>query len=320
MAAVAVSDLVVDILDVVEESALLEVGDYRLAALEAIHAAVLRAGELVHVGVVGHDVDFLKAVALADEEVVGVVRRRDLHDARAELAVDVVVAYDGDLAPGEREDDRLADEVRIAVVLGVHRNRRVARKSLGTRRRDHDVVLVRLALHALSAPDDGIPDIPEMSVVGLVLDFVVCERRAAPRTPVDDVVSLVDETLVVKLREHLRDGARAALVEREALTLPVCRVAEHALLVDNRPAILLLPLPDALEELLAPEVLAALPLLLERLLYDVLRRDARVVGAGEPQRVPALHAAPPDQDVLDRLVERMAHVQYARHVRRRDYD
>ena len=320
MAAVAVADLVVDVLDVVEVAARLEVLDDRLAALPAVHAAVLLAGELVHVGVVGHDVYLGESMALADEEVVRVVRGSYLHDAGAELAVDVVVADDGYLAPGERQDDRLPDEVHVALVLRVHGNCRVARESLGARRRHHDVVLVRLARRALRAPDYGIANVPEVAVVGLVLDFVVCKRRAAPRAPVHDVVALVDKPLVVEPAEHLRDGLGAALVEREALALPVGGVAEHALLVDDRAAILPLPFPDALHERLAPQVLAALALLLERLLDHVLRGDAGVVGARQPERVPALHAAPPDEDVLYGLVERVAHVEYARHVRRRDHD
>ena len=319
MAAVAVTDLVVDVLDVVEEATRVEVLDDRLAALPAVHAAVLLAGELVHVRVVGHDVDLGEAVALADEEVVGVVRGRDLHDAGAELAVDVVVGDDGDLAAGERQDNRLADEVRVAVVLRVHRDRGVAGQRLGTRRRDHHVVLVWLALDALQAPHDRIAHVPEVAVVGLMLHLVVGERRAAARAPVDDVVALVDEPLVVELGEDLGDGAGAALVEGKAFASPVGRVAKHALLVDERAAVLLLPLPHALEELLAPEVLAALALLLERLLDDVLGGDAGVVGAGQPQRVAPLHPAPPDQDVLDGLVEGVPHVEDARHVRRRDH-
>ena len=320
VAAVAVPDLVVEVFDVVEEPARLEVLDDDLAALPAVHAAVFRAGELVHVSVVGHDVDLLEVVALADEEVVRIVRRRDLHDARTELAVNVVVADHGDLAARQRQDHGLADKVRIALVLRIHRNGRIARQRLRTRRRDHHVVLVRLARRTFRAPDDRILDVPEVTVVRLVLDLVVRERRAAARTPVDDVVALVDEALVKELLEDLQHRAVAAVVEREALALPVRRVAEHALLVDDRAAVLALPLPDALEELLAPEVLTALALLLERLLDDILRGDAGVVCAGEPEGVAALHAAPADEDVLNRLVERVAHVQNARHVRRRNND
>ena len=51
-----------------------------------------------------------------------------------------------------------------------------------------------------------------------------------------------------------------------------------------------------------------------------LRGDAGVVGAGHPQGVVALHAPPADQHVLQRVVEGVAHVQGAGHVRRRDDD
>jgi hypothetical protein len=45
-----------------------------------------------------------------------------------------------------------------------------------------------------------------------------------------------------------------------------------------------------------------------------------MVVAGLPERVVALHAVPPDEHVLDRAVERVPHVQLARHVRRRHAD
>ena len=61
-------------------------------------------------------------------------------------------------------------------------------------------------------------------------------------------------------------------------------------------------------------------LLLEIAHHDHLGGDAGMVGAGLPQHVVALHAAPADQHVLQRVVERVAHVQAARDVGRRDDD
>ena len=51
-----------------------------------------------------------------------------------------------------------------------------------------------------------------------------------------------------------------------------------------------------------------------------LRRDAGVVGAHLPQRVEAAHAVVADQRVLQRVLERVAHVQRAGDVRRRQQD
>ena len=78
--------------------------------------------------------------------------------------------------------------------------------------------------------------------------------------------------------------------------------------------------PDALDERVAAELLARGALLRELLLDDVLGRDAGVVVARLPERVVALHPVPADQHVLDRAVERVAHVQRAGDVRRRHAD
>ena len=77
--------------------------------------------------------------------------------------------------------------------------------------------------------------------------------------------------------------------------------AELALLLDDAAAVLFLPRPDALEELLAAEVIAGLALLDAQLLLDLdLGGDAGVVRAGQPQGAVALHALVARQDILQR--------------------
>ena len=49
-----------------------------------------------------------------------------------------------------------------------------------------------------------------------------------------------------------------------------------------------------------------------RRLDDGLGGDAGVVGAGHPEGVVALHPPPSDQDVLERVIERVAQVQVPR--------
>ena len=64
------------------------------------------------------------------------------------------------------------------------------------------------------------------------------------------------------------------------------------------------------EELLAAHVAAAGSLPLHQLPLDHhLRGDAGMVGARLPQHVLAAHALEAGQDVLQRVVERMAHMQ-----------
>ena len=61
-------------------------------------------------------------------------------------------------------------------------------------------------------------------------------------------------------------------------------------------------------------------LFLELLLDHHLRGDAGVVGAGEPENFPAVHAGFAGEDVLDGVVEHMPHVQHAGDVGRGDDD
>ena len=55
-------------------------------------------------------------------------------------------------------------------------------------------------------------------------------------------------------------------------------------------------------------------------LDDGLRGDSRVVGARHPQCSPTFQAGAADEDVLQRVVQDMAHREHAGHVGRRDDD
>jgi hypothetical protein len=77
-------------------------------------------------------------VPAPDLEVVRVVRRRDLHDAGAELGLRVVVGDHRDGAADDGQRHRPADEVAVALVRGVHRDGHVAEQRLGARGRDRD--------------------------------------------------------------------------------------------------------------------------------------------------------------------------------------
>ncbi len=256
-----------------------------------------------------HDRDRLKAVPLADREVVRVVGRGDLDRAGAELRVDVRVRDDRDGAVGERQLDPPADQVPVPLVVGVDGHRGVAEHRLGAGGR-HDHGLVALAVLQRD----------QLAVVVLVVHLDVGDGGQAARAPVDDPLGAVDQLVVVELLEDGLDGAGQALVHGEALARPVDAVAEAAHLAEDAAAVLLLPPPDPLDELLPADVLPGLALLGELLLDLVLRGDAGVVHAGQPQRLVPLHALAAGERVHQRVLEGVAQVQGARDVRRRDDD
>ncbi len=254
-----------------------------------------------------HDHQAWQVVAAADLEVVRVVRRGDLHRAGAELRVDMLVGDHRDAAAGQRQLDLGADQVGVALVVGVHRDGGVAEHRLRPGGGDHEgVVAVAVA--------DG----DQLAVVVCVLHLDVGQRGETARAPVDDPLGAVDQPVVVQPLEHRADSPGQSLVHGEPLAGPVDRVAEPAHLAEDLPPELGLPLPHPLHERVPAEVVAGQALLGELAFDDVLGGDAGVVHAGQPQGVEALHPAPADEDVLDGVVERVAHVQGAGDVRRRD--
>ena len=155
----------------------------------------------------------------------------------------------------------------------------------------------------------------------LVIDLVVGHGRAELGVPVDQPLAAKDLARLEQVEERAADGARADLVEGEPGPLPVARAAHQAELAQDPLLVLVLPGPDSLDQGLAAQVVPGLLLFLEQpLLDDGLGGDAGVVGAGHPEDVVALHPPPADQDVLQRVVERVAQVQRAGDVRRRDHD
>ena len=167
------------------------------------------------------------------------------------------------------------------------------------------------------ATSERIADVPEVAVLFLADYFKIRHRGAELGVPVDQALAAVDQAFAVEADERLRDDGRETGVHREALALPVAGRAEAPHLSGDAAARIRLPLPHALEEVLAADVVAAEALGLELALDNHLRGDAGVVGAGLPQHVGAAHALPAGERVHQRLVEAVPHVQCAGDVRRR---
>jgi hypothetical protein len=262
-------------------------------------------------------------VAPAHLVVVEVVRRGDLHAARAERGIDVLVGDDGDAAARERQNHLSSDEFFVALIRWVDGDCHVAQQGLGPRGGHGE------ALQAADRPAlEGIEKLPDLSLLFLGVDLEVRHRGAEHRVPVDQALAAVDEAFLVEAHEHLGDRARHARVHGEVAgvlalgvgVIPVRGGAEAPHLPRDGRARLLFPLPDPLDELLAAEVVAALALLLELALDHDLRGDAGVVRAHDPVGVVAAHAVESDQRVHQRLLERVAHVQRAGDVRRGQLD
>ncbi len=329
-AAVAVRDGVEMVLDLLEESAFLHDLDDELPRLEAIEAVELvpdafaqrrRLDAFDEVGVARdvdggvrtEHVDHAKPVALADLEVVEVVRRRDLHGAGAGLGVGVFVGDDSDLPADDGQDRIPADEVLVTLVVRVDGDAGVAEHGLGTGGGDDD--------EAAFLAFDRVLEMIELARGLDLLDLKVRDRGAELRVPVDQPLVLVDQAGPVEFDEDLGDRPRQPLVHGEALAAPVAGGAETLELVDDLAAGFGLPGPHLLDEGLAADGVPVWLLTLHHLALDHhLGGDAGMVHARLPQHVAAAHPLEAGEHVLERVVEGVADMQRAGDVGRRDHD
>ena len=309
MAARAVPDGMLVFLCTHERTDLCEFLDKCLAAFVAVKSRVFSRA-LAHRSVRIDDDDLLEMVALPHLEVVRVVGRRHLDRARSECGVDIRIGKERNAPLHHGQDQSLADEAFVALIIRMHSDPRIAEHRLGPRRRDLHIVIRAL---------DLVAEMPEIPLLCLMLHLDVRDRRRAVRAPVRDACALIDQPLLIEAHEHFAHRARAALVHREPLAVPVAGCAEHAQLIHDAVAILLLPVPDTLQKFLTPEFEPVRPLRTQTLLYLCLRGNARMITPRYPDDILAAHALVAHKDILERIVERMPHVQLPRHIRRRDH-
>jgi hypothetical protein len=113
-----------------------EILDDALACREAVESPIALRHRIVEGGILVENVDRRQRVALAHFVVVEVVRRRNLDAARAECRIHVLVGDDRDEAVRQRQPHVFADQMRVARIVGVHGDGRVAEHRLRPRRGD----------------------------------------------------------------------------------------------------------------------------------------------------------------------------------------
>ncbi len=330
--AVAVRHLMLVRLDGGDQSARLHGGQHGFARFLARQAvqAFKRLGEIVVLDhalqegfVLAHqnarfriqNVDQRQFVAGADLEIVEIVRRRDFHRARPLFRVGIFVGDDGDEAPDQRQHHFSSMQMRVALILGMHGYGRVAQQRFGTGGRHHDIIVGGTALLV----GERIFEMVELALHRLRDNLDVGDGGQELGVPVHKALGLVDQPRAKKLDKSFEHRLRRSRVHGEPLARPVAGRAETFELVDNGAARFRLPLPNLFQKFLAAQR-AAVGLLGggEAALHHHLRGDAGMVRARLPQHVAAAHALEAAQNVLQGVVERMAHVQRAGDVRRRN--
>ncbi len=325
--ALGIADLVVVVLDFLHEVKGLEVFHNLLAAIETVHAVVLAYVRLqlflyrVHVqmSVRREDIDGLEVVFLSQRVVVHVVRRCHFEAAGTETDLYVAVFDDRDHASHARHDHVLAFEPLVLLFFRVDADGYITKDGLRTGGGDNCVVCTGF----------GVGDTRLRYFVAQVVEFVmlvmidhllVRESCLALRIPVDHTQTAVDESFLIEVAEDMNDGFGTGLVHRESCAVPVAGATKFAELFEDDASVLVRPVPRMFEELLAGQVRFVDALLLEAFDNLCLGRNRRMVGTGYPAGVLALQPCTADENILNRLVEHMTHVQHARYIGRRNND
>ncbi len=318
VAPVAVPHGVLMLLGLHESSRVVEQRRDALPRVEPVHAAQLGGdaatgvGHLVHRAVHVDDDRRRQGMSAPDFEIVRIMRWRDLHGASAELGICVLVRDDGNRQIHDRQQDIPPDERRIPFVARVHGHGDVAEHRLGARRGDDDAAR-GIVLHRIG-------DVVEGAARLLAFGLFVGKGRQAARTPVNHAVSPIDEPTLEKAHEALAHRDAQLRAERVRRAGPVRRRADGLELLEDDSARLMDERARPLDEPLASEILARASLGGELLLDDVLRCDAGVIGAGNPERFASLHPCPAHEHVLHRVVQAMSDVENGGDVRRRHDD
>ena len=108
----------------------------------------------------------------------------------------------GILPSDQRQDDVLADQIRVALVVRIHRDRAVAEHRLRARGGDDDEGRGILRIEGLAF--QRIAQIPEAALDLDLLHLEIGNRGQQLRIPVHQPLVLVDQPFTMQFDEHLR--------------------------------------------------------------------------------------------------------------------
>ena len=169
--------------------------------------------------------------------------------------------------------------------------------------------------------DHRIVEVPEMPRHLLVKDLVVADGRLQHRVPVHQPLAPVDQAVAEEAEEGVPDRPAQTASSVKRRRCPIATAAHLLQLAEDAGFVGVLPLPDAVHQAVAAQLVPAQFFFGQQAALDHgLGGDAGMVGARQPKRLESLHPLPADEDVLERVVQGVAQVQGPGHVRRRNDD
>ena len=217
-----------------QQSQIFQIFYHCFSCFVAIHACVFST-QIVDGCIIVQDIDFFQVMTFSYFKVVRVMCRCDLYTSGSELFVYIRICDHRDLTVGQRQFQHLSYQIFVSVIFRVYCYCGIAEQRLRTGCCD---------LYEFSFfTDYRVVDVPEESVLILMLYLCVRDRSLAYRTPVDDTGSFVDISFVIQADKYFLYCLGASFVHGETFSLPVSGSTQFFQLVDDLSAVLFFPCP-----------------------------------------------------------------------------
>ena len=166
-----------------QKSKFFQICNHCLTCFIAVHTSVFSA-KLVDGRIVIHNVDLFQIVTASNLEVVRVMGRCNLYTSCSEFLVYIFIGNHRDFSVCERKLQHLADKIFVTLILRVYGNSSITQQSFRTSSCD----LYETSLFSY----DRVINVPEKSVLILMLNLCIRDGSLAYRTPVDNSGTFVD--------------------------------------------------------------------------------------------------------------------------------
>ena len=282
-----------------------------LSRLQPIHAGEF-SGAFVHRSIVIHNIDCGETLPLRHQKIIRIVRRGYFDRSGSEVLIHHVIGDDFQLSANDWKNSLLSDKVHVALILRVNSDSNIAKHSLGTGCGNENKA---------GGAKNRIFNIPERTLMFFVINLFIWESCLAARTPINQIFASINKSFFVEANENFRNRSGHSFVHCKPLPLPIAGKSHSFQLFYNAAAAVFFPLPNQLDKFFPAQVVTAFILLLSQHSFNhVLGGNAGVVGSRQPQRFFIPHPLKPDNNILNRIVKSMSHMQYISHVRRRDHN
>ena len=244
-------------------------------------------------------------------KVVRIVCRRDLYNTGSKFHIYVIIRDQRNLTVNQRKDEHFSNHIFVSFIVRIDSHRRISQKRFRTGCRQIDVT---------ASIRKWIAQMPEMSLLIFVLYLGIGNGCQTMRTPVDDTLTAVNQSFIIKFYKYFLNGFIATLVHRKTFSVPITGRSHFLKLRYDASTVLFFPVPGTLQEFFTSDILFRDSLVPHRLYNLRFGRNRRMVGSRKPKCFIPLHSLKTNENVLQCIVKGMSHMKLTCDVWWRNYN